>query len=335
MSSYNVLLICGGGGDEHDISLISADYIQSQLAKFPRVKLTKLILDKQGKYSDTQGNEYYFTSRGELNCKNQAPDSIAVDFVIPCIHGFPGETGDIQSFLRLSKLKFFGVGAEASIHCFNKITAKQWLTALGIPNTPYLLLTDFNARNIAKTQAALNDWGSVFIKAANQGSSLGCYKADSAEEVKEKLKLAFRYSPYVLAEKTVKARELEVAAYEYNGELVITKPGEIICDRDTFYDFDEKYSSASKARTDVAAQNLDAETLDKIAEYSRKAFTGMKLRHLSRIDFFLTDDNEILLNEINTFPGMTPISMFPQMLINNGHDFGEYLLRIIAEETAK
>ena len=131
-------------------------------------------------------------------------------------------------------------------------------------------------------------------------------------------------SPYVLIEKTVIARELEIAAYEYNGELIITKPGEIICEQDTFYDFEEKYSQDSKARTDVIAQNIDTKTLKKITEYSHRAFKGMKLRHLARIDFFLTSENELLLNEINTFPGMTPISMFPQMLIHNGYDFGDF-----------
>ena len=324
MSTYNVLLVCGGGSDEHDISLISADYIQSQLAKYPQIKLTKLVLDKNGKFIDSQGDEYSLSDERQN-----------IDFVIPCIHGYPGETGDIQSLLTINNLKFLGSEAETSIHCFNKVTAKQWFTSLGIPNTPYLFLSEYNHANVEKAQAALKDWGSVFIKASNQGSSVGCYKANTAEEVQESLKQAFHYSSYVLVEKTIKAREIEVAAYEYNGELVITKPGEIICEQDSFYDFDEKYSNDSKARTDVIAQNIDDETINKITEYSRKAFIGMKLRHLSRIDFFLTDDGEILLNEINTFPGMTPISMFPQMLINNGHDFGEYLLQIIAKETTK
>ena len=335
MSSYNVLLICGGGSDEHEISLISADFIQKNLSKYPQIKLIKLILDKDGNFTNEQGDEFYLSNEATLIPKKEEAEKLVIDVVIPCIHGFPGETGDVQSLLKIYNFKFFGSEPEASAHCFNKITAKQWFTALGIPNTPYLFLTEFNDENVTKTQTALNKWGSVFIKAANQGSSVGCYKVDNVAEVSEKLEQAFKYSPYVLVEKTIKARELEVAAYEYDGEVIVTKPGEIICVQDTFYDFDEKYSTESKARTDVIAQNIDEETLTKIAEYSRKAFIGMKLRHLSRIDFFLTGDNEILLNEINTFPGMTPISMFPQMLINNGHDFGEYLLQIITKEAKR
>lgn len=138
----------------------------------------------------------------------------------------------------------------------------------------------------------------------------------------------------MIVEKTIKARELEVAVYEYQGEVIATLPGEIICDSNTFYTFDEKYAKNSKARTDVVAQNVPTEISDQIRAYAIKAFKGMKLRHLSRIDFFLTADNEILLNEINTFPGSTPISMFPKMLQNHGHDFTQYLSLVINSQLA-
>lgn len=332
MSKCNVIIICGGGSDEHDISLVSANYIQSQLTKFSDINMIKVTLDSSGNFTEESGQSVSFNNQRQL-INNQTNEFTKVDFVIPCIHGFPGETGDIQSFLTLNNLPFLGSDAEASIHCFNKATAKQWFSALGIPNTPYLFLTEYNNESVNQVEEALNNWGSVFIKATNQGSSVGCYKVDSKEGISEKLKLAFSFSSYVLVEKTITARELEVAAYEYNGEIIITRPGEIICDKNTFYDFDEKYSANSKASTNVVAKNLDSETLIKIVEFSSKAFKGMKLRHLSRIDFFLTDNNEILLNEINTFPGMTPISMFPKMLNNNGHDFGEFLMKIITKES--
>ena len=139
MSLFNVLLLCGGGSDEHEISLISASFIQSELSKCSQVNLIKLILDKNGSFSDENGNNVYLEQDVLLLNKNQNIKSINVDFVIPCFHGFPGETGDIQSFfLRLKNLNFLGAEAEASINCFNKVTAKQWFTSLGIPNTPYL-----------------------------------------------------------------------------------------------------------------------------------------------------------------------------------------------------
>lgn len=324
MSQINLLLLCGGGGDEHAISLMSANFIEASLTKLPEINLLRVELDAQGHYQTQDGRSCELTNRKEIRFADEAQPSWAVDYVIPCIHGFPGETGDIQSYFDLIKLPFFGCDSESSSNCFNKVTAKMWFTALGIPNTPYIFLNEFNEEAITATTQALENWGSIFIKAASQGSSVGCYRVDSVDELASTLEQAFNYSPYVIVEKTIKARELEVAAYELNGEVVATKPGEIICASNTFYSFDEKYAADSKAETKVIADVSD-EIAKQIQAYAIQAFKGMKLSHLSRIDFFLTDDNEILLNEINTFPGLTPISMFPKMLQNHGDDFTQYL----------
>ena len=118
-------------------------------------------------------------------------------------------------------------------------------------------------------------------------------------------------------------REIEVSVYEYDGELQISYPGEIICPS-KFYSFEEKYSQVSQTTTETKAKDLTPENIKKITEYSTKLYHGLKLRHLSRIDFFL-EGNQIYLNEINTFPGLTPISMFPKMMEANGHSFKNFL----------
>ncbi|MBB1269396.1 D-alanine--D-alanine ligase [Shewanella sp. SR44-3] len=335
MAKINVLLLCGGGGAEHDISLMSARFFETSLAKSEQFSVLKLTLDKQGHYHTENGDLCSLTNRREIRFEDASIAPWAVDYVIPCIHGFPGETGDIQSYFNLIQLPYFGCESEASSNCFNKITAKMWFSALGVPNTPYIFLHQFDQDAIAQTQAAFDTWGSVFIKAASQGSSVGCYKVDVRDNIAKVLEEAFGYAPYVVVEKTIKARELEVAVYEYQGEIIATLPGEIICDTNNFYSFDEKYAKDSKARTDVVASNLSPELSLQIQNYAIKAFKGMKLRHLSRIDFFLTQDNEILLNEINTFPGLTPISMFPKMLQNHGHDFTEYLSDVISQQLGR
>ncbi|MCL1046100.1 D-alanine--D-alanine ligase [Shewanella electrodiphila] len=332
MTIINVLLICGGGSAEHDVSVLSANYFESSLAKSDRINLLRLELDGNGHYFDQDGHRCELTSRREVRFDDQNKPAWPVDYAIPCIHGFPGETGDIQSYFNLIQLPYFGCESEASSNCFNKITAKMWFTALGIPNTSYIFLNDMNQDAIEQTQTALNEWGSVFVKAASQGSSVGCYKVDNISQVEQVLKDAFSFAPSVVVEKTIVARELEVAVYEYQGKVIATLPGEIICASNTFYTFEEKYNASSKARTDVVAQNLSKEVAEQIREYAIKAFKGMKLRHLSRIDFFLTDKNEILLNEINTFPGSTPISMFPKMLQNHGEDFTAYLVDSIESQ---
>ncbi|MGL5667829.1 MAG: D-alanine--D-alanine ligase, partial [Shewanella sp.] len=235
MSKINLLLLCGGGSAEHDISLLSANYFETSLAKSEQFNVLRVVLDKFGQYQTAAGDDCELTNNREIRFRDETKSPWPVDYVIPCIHGYPGETGDIQSYFNLIQLPYFGCESEASSNCFNKITAKMWFSALGIPNTPYIFLNQYDDDAIAQTQAALENWGSIFVKAASQGSSVGCYKVDDSSKVAGVLKDAFGYAPYVIVEKTIKARELEVAVYEYQGEVVATLPGEIICDSNTFY----------------------------------------------------------------------------------------------------
>jgi D-alanine-D-alanine ligase len=334
MRQFNLLLLSGGGGDEHAVSLLSAEFFASSLAKLPQYNVLNLVLDKNGQYATPTGEHCELTNTREVRFEDANKTSVAIDYVIPCIHGYPGETGDIQSYFELIKLPYFGCQPEASRNCFNKVTAKMWFSALGIPNTDYLFLHKLDQADLIQAQNALKQWGSLFIKAASQGSSVGCYKVDNEAQLKSSLQQAFNYSEYVLIEKTIDAREIEVAVYEYDGQVIATLPGEILCESDTFYTYDEKYAANSHARTLVVAQEIDNALAAKIQSYAINAFRGMKLRHMARIDFFLTENNEILLNEINTFPGLTPISMFPKMLENHGHDFSDYLSKIISSQLA-
>ena len=330
MSQQNdiqVLLICGGGGSEHDVSLRTADFIQRELAKSPGIQLTRVTMDSAGRLQDAEGTLRELRSDKLLYSASGAAQP--VDYVIPAIHGYPGETGDLQSQLEILGLPYYGCGPEASKICFNKITTKLWLSALGIDNTPYQFLCANTAEETAKARDALKLWGEVFVKASSQGSSVGCYKVSDEAALESALQEAFTLSPYVLVEKCLKVRELEVAAYTYEGELVITAPGEVCAPSDTFYSYDEKYAEGSRALTHVVAEGLSEAQLGWIDAASRRAFVGLQLEDLSRIDFFLTESGEIYLNEVNTFPGMTPISMFPKMLQNHGHDFCAYLTALI------
>ncbi|EJB1796089.1 D-alanine--D-alanine ligase [Vibrio parahaemolyticus] len=318
----NILLLCGGGSSEHEISLLSANFVEQQLNLIQNVKVTRVEIKNEGWVTD-QGELVYLDLNTKQLCSNESNQTI--DFIVPCIHGFPGETGDIQSLFEIAGIPYLGCGPEASSNSFNKITSKLWYDALDIPNTPYLFLTRNDEHAHRQAEQAFEKWGKVFVKAARQGSSVGCYSVTQKQAIAKAVNDAFGYSDQVLVEKAVKPRELEVAAYEMNGELHITKPGEVIAPDGAFYSYDEKYSSSSHSLTEVEAKNLTQEQIDKIRHASETVFKQMNLRHLSRIDFFLTEDNEIYLNEVNTFPGMTPISMFPKMLQNNGHKFHEFL----------
>ncbi len=327
MNKTSILLLCGGGGSEHEVSIVSAAYIFKQLQKHPN--LSVYMVEIKEKAWLLNGN------RVTLDISKQSlifgDELISIDYIIPCIHGYPGESGDLQSLFEMAAIPYFGCGSEASKNSFNKITSKLWYDALGIPNTPYLFLSDESEDSLEKADQFFDKWGKVFVKASCQGSSIGCYSVTKKSDLHNAITSALRYSDQVLIEKSVKARELEVAAYQYKGELHISKPGEVIAPDDLFYTYEEKYSSDSHSHTEVEAQNLSKQQLADIEKYSRTVFQHMKLKDLSRIDFFLTEENELFLNEVNTFPGMTPISMFPKMLEHNGHDFSHYLISAIED----
>lgn len=326
MAKATILLLCGGASSEHDVSLISANYIEQQLTLNHEFDVVRVEIQAQGWYNNAQELVTLDINSATLV---SVSDTHVIDFVVPCIHGYPGETGDIQSMLDLANIPYLGCGPEASSNSFNKITSKLWYDALNIPNTPYLFLTENNDDAIERTEKAVQEWGNVFVKAARQGSSIGCYKVTSISAVADAIKQAFTFSEQVLVEKAVQPRELEVAAYEYNDEVFITQPGEVIAPNNAFYTYEEKYGADSHSLTTVEVDDLSDEQRDIIRESARKAFVHMKLRHLSRIDFFLTPDGNVYLNEVNTFPGMTPISMFPKMLKHNGHVFSEFLAQHI------
>lgn len=324
MSNKTVLLLCGGGGPEHDVSLVSVKHIQECLRSIANIEVKTIEIDKKQHWVDESGKKFLLDVKGYLRSFEQDGDpGVKVNLAIPCIHGYPGETGDIQSYFEMIGLPYLGCNSETSKMCFNKITTKMWATALGVKNTPYYFLSEMSEETLKNSQAFHHTHGDVVVKASNQGSSVGCYLVEKGRDLKSALEKAFSFSPFVLIEKKMSPRELEVSVYEYNGKLQISYPGEIICPS-KFYSYDEKYSQASHTTTNTRAQDLNDEIVKVITEYSAKLYHGLKLRHLSRIDFFL-DAEQIYLNEINTFPGLTPISMFPKMMESNGHTFKNFL----------
>lgn len=325
----NILLLCGGGGTEHEISLVSSKYIEKTLNDIGIYNVIKVEIGKDKIFRKLKSDDSYGETV-ELNFQRQLVGQSAEDIhiVVPCIHGPPGETGEIQTFFELIGLPYIGCGPEASLISFNKVTSKLWYNALDIPNTPFEFLASMEDKN--KAHALFDRFGKVFVKAASQGSSVGCYQVFKKDELDNALINAFKYSSYVLVEKMVNARELEISTYEYDGKIIATVPGEIKCPS-KFYSYEEKYDPNSKTTTEIIAPDLTKDAVEKMRTLAIKAFTHLKLRHLSRIDFFYTNEGEIFLNEINTFPGMTPISMFPKMMENNGHSFNKFFKDIIAK----
>ena len=316
-----ILLICGGGGAEHDISLLSADFLAKHLKSLDNVHIYPVEITRCGDWQGNNGQSCRLDSGGIL----LHPDGdVSPDFAIPCIHGSPGEDGRIQSLFELMKLPYLGSGPEASLLAFDKISTKLWAEALGIPTTPFIFIRDAFPDSLSRVSTFLSKWGTVFVKPSRQGSSLGMAKVSIKTELEDKIRQAFEYSPVVLIERAIRGRELELAVYEYDGKLRVSAPGEIISP-DGFYDYRQKYAADSSARTCVEADGLDTKTIETLKDYSHKIFRALGCRHLARVDFFVTDEGDIVLNEINTFPGHTKISMFPLMMENNGHSYRSFL----------
>ena len=328
----SILIVYGGGGTEHEVSIISARYIIETLQNGLGMDIYEVLINHQGVWNLKNGltsDVPCFLKPGKVlsvQSKDGVKD-ISIDLAIPCIHGPPGETGDIQAHFGIYSIPFLGASPEASIICFNKVSTKLWLNALNIPNTPFVFLDALSEKNLQMASdffQRTSKQPEVFVKASSQGSSVGCYPASSLAELKTAITSAFEYSPYVLVEKRLQARELEISVFEYKGEIHTSYPGEIVCPS-KFYSYEEKYSSTSSTSTVVQAPNLTKTVVEEMQKYARKAFLGLKIRHLSRIDFFLTDQKEIFVNEINTFPGLTPISMFPKMMEATGITFAAFL----------
>lgn len=322
----NLLLIYGGGSTEHEVSIISAQYLKSQIDD-KKYNIVEVEITHDGTwkhYSDTV--EINFQKELVVNGK----PLFEVDIVIPCLHGFPGETGDLQSFLEMIGIAYIGCNSETSKLCFNKISTKLWLEAYDIATTPFLAINSASEEELLKVEEFQKIHSELFIKASNQGSSVGCFPLKEASEIADTVVAALALSPYVVVEKSIEGRELEVSVFSYNNEVHATVPGEIVCPT-KFYSYEEKYANKSDTKTMIEAENITPAQVEKIKEMAIKAYHVLKLRHLSRIDFFLTNQGEIYINEINTFPGMTPISMFPKMMENYGVQFKDFLSQTIDE----
>lgn len=322
----NLLLIFGGGATEHEVSIVSAQFLKSQIDE-DKFNIVEVEITHDGSWK-------HFSDIVEINSNGDLVQNgkplFKVDIVLPCLHGFPGETGDLQSFLEMRNIPYIGCNSETSKLCFNKISTKLWLEAYNVPTTPFLAINSCDDEEIKRVEEFQKTHKELFIKASNQGSSVGCFPLKDASEIADTVMAAFALSPYVVVEKNIVGRELEVSVFRYNNEVHATAPGEIICP-DKFYSYEEKYDEVSHTKTMIEAEGLNSNQIKTIQEMAIKAYHILKLRHLSRIDFFLSNEGEILINEINTFPGMTPISMFPKMMENYGVRFNEFLSQILED----
>lgn len=249
-----------------------------------------------------------------------------VDAVFSIIHGPYGEDGTLQGLLEILNLPYVGAGVAASALGMDKDLTKRILKEAGIPVVPWRTLYHHETIDAGALIEALGL--PLFVKPANMGSSVGISKAEDITELVAAIKTAFQYDVKVLVEKAVRGRELETALLGNLEEVKVSGVGEIIVENG-FYDYEAKYVSDTAARVVVPARNLSPTHEALIRQTALKAYKALNLEGLTRMDVFLTEDGRVYVNEPNTLPGFTNISMYPKLWEAAGLPYSQLIEKLI------
>ena len=304
-------------GDTHDWSL-AASSLPEVASSARTVALTEI------------GGEHQLI----VASPNEVPQELgAVDVVFPLLHGPFGEDGTIQGFLELSDTRYVGAGVLASAVGMDKHFMKVVFESAGLRVGPYIAVTDRQWRNDPETvRKRVDQLGfPVFVKPARAGSSMGISKVDSLEGLDAAIEAAREHDPKLVIEAGIVGREIECAVLEGRGTDAprTSMPGEISVagGGHEFYDFNAKYVDDAAALSCPA--DLPEEAITRVRELAAVAFDAVGGEGLSRVDFFYTPDGDLIINEINTMPGFTPKSMYPQMWKASGLGYAELIDELI------
>lgn len=336
MEKLNVALLFGGVSSEHEVSRVSVQTFAKNLCA-DRYNVHTIGITKDGRWLYYTGSTEKMQDgswQQDEHCTPCliSPDrsthgivlfladgtfrTIPVDVAIPVLHGKNGEDGTIQGLFELAGIPYVGCGVLASAVCMDKAVANTLLDAAGIDRCEWTWASrsecaDFDAleQRVAQTLHY-----PIFVKPANAGSSVGISKAEDKEQLRTAIATALAEDDKVVFERFVKGQEVECAVIG-NETCRATRPGEILAS-EAFYTYDDKYVLGN-SRTVIPA-HLDEQTLDRVKEQAEKAYLALGCTGLSRVDFFVEENGRILLNEINTMPGFTAISMYPKLMEDAG-----------------
>jgi D-alanine-D-alanine ligase len=246
--------------------------------------------------------------------------------VLPLLHGPHGEDGTVQGMLELAGVPYVGSGVLASALCMDKVKAKEILTVHQLPQVPYVALRDIEVERALEAVAQRGLAFPVFVKPANMGSSVGVSKVHDASELAEAARLAATYDEWIVVEEGVDAREIEVAVLG-NAEPRTSVPGEIVSSHE-FYDYEDKYVDGTCDL--LVPAPLDEAATAHVRELAVEAYTVLRCDGLARVDFFLEEGGRgFLVNEVNTIPGFTPVSMFPRLWAASGLDYPDLIDELV------
>ena len=332
-----IALLFGGRSGEHEVSVRSAESVAKGLSS--RFDVLPVLIDhggrwwlqKEGPEVQPHGGLPVFVvpspeDQGALRRLDDAQVAARPDAYFPVLHGTYGEDGTIQGLLELAGVPFVGSGTAASAGAMDKVLMKALFAAASLPQAPYRVLL---ARDRAKAAAIVEPLGlPIFVKPANLGSSVGVSKVKEARALAAALDVAFAYDRKVVVEAAVPgAREIEVSVLG-NDDAEASLPGEIIPDRE-FYDYDSKYSADSKTVLKIPAP-LEAAATAEVRRVAVDVFRSVDASGYARVDFLMEKaTGKLVVNEINTIPGFTSISMFPKLWAATGIAYEDLLGRLV------
>lgn len=348
MSKLKICVICGGASSEHDVSLVSATSVLKNLDK-SKYEVYIIIISKQGKwflYEDDidllSGGNWVFSPKlcpAHISPESGDPTiiykaapndnfkSLTFDVVFPVLHGKNGEDGTIQGLFTLADIPFVGCDTLSSAMCMDKEITHIVLASAGIRTAKWHTIYKSEIENFDLIEVVLKDEirYPMFIKPANAGSSVGVSKAHNKDELLIALQNAAVHDNKIIVEEFIDGIELECAVLG-NDNTEASIVGEIApCNE--FYDYDAKYVD-NKTELYIPARIPDSVS-DQVRKIAREAYKRLGCSGLSRVDFFLTADNTVILNEINTIPGFTSISMYPKLFAEYGIPYNKLLDRLI------
>ncbi|WP_042220506.1 D-alanine--D-alanine ligase [Oceanobacillus manasiensis] len=347
MEKKKIGIVFGGKSAEHEVSLQSAKNIVDAINK-ELFEVVLIGIDKEGQWHLNDASSYLLNEENpkliELNKSNasvavvpgkgsdqlvKAGDATPLeqlDVIFPIVHGTLGEDGSLQGMLRMANLPYVGPNVLSSAICMDKAIAKVVLKDAGIEVAKGFSYTRANKDSISfeKIKEALGT--PLFIKPANQGSSVGVTKATTKEEFISGVEAAFQYDHKIVIEEMILGREIECAVLG-NAAPKASELGEILPQSD-FYSYESKYIDEKGAELSIPAK-LDEEIASDIKYTAIQAFQALQCEGLARVDFFLTAEGRIVVNEVNTLPGFTKISMYPKLWEISGLAYTDLITELI------
>jgi len=339
MAKLKIGVLFGGRSAEHEISLISAKNVMNALDK-EKYEVFPIGITKNGEFKfytneaiqnydspktvklSGEGEEIFFTLHGFYSPKSGQKTELDVTF--PVLHGTYGEDGTMQGLLEIMDLPYVGPGVLGSAVGMDKDVMKKLLRDADISIGKFITVSKEDEISFGQASAELGL--PIFIKPANAGSSVGISKIKNGEEFDKAIKEAFRFDQKVLLEEAIVGDEIEVSILG-NEEPQASLPGKVIPNHD-FYSYEAKYLDENGATFEIPAK-LSNEEIAHIQEVAIDAYTALNAEGLSRVDGFLTKDRKFIINEINTIPGFTKISMYPKLWEVSGLLYPQLLDKLI------